>query len=668
MRIFSRISHKLILTFLLVSVIPISIAGIYSINLATDSFQSITLEYTQYDLASSAEEIYDFINYNKSDVTFLAKSPALRDYFLARSTHTESEIERWKSLLEEHILIFCQSRNIYENVSFIDENGNIVISIDTDGVTYSVIDSPDGNVSTQQYFIEAMKLEDGHSFVTAASTSSSTKTTLVTYAVPVFDDYGSRRGIIYSTMSAEFFLKPLNESIFLDEPTQTVSSLFLISNTNVYLTHRVGEDMDSGSIVEIASFVLSGREDIISGNPGTISDLEDWIITYTPIFFDLNDTSEFLVLIEVTEKAAVFSKVETFSNAFLILISSAIFISIVAAIIITQTITHPLKELIAGTRRIAKKELSFQIKSFSDDEFGFLANSFNEMAQELEIAYSELEEKVKQRTIRLQLANEKLKALIRELKEANERTKEASKLKSQFIANMSHELRTPLNSIIGFTDVLLDDENLEEDQLDYLKTILKNSENLLQLINDILDLSKIEANKMDIVYQKVRVEELLRRVHKLMSPLVSEKNINIDYECVANLEMYVDKSKMRQIMINLLTNAIKFNRIGGKVRTKVTFEDRDKEFVRFEVWDNGIGIREKDFDAIFDEFQQIDGTETRDYQGTGLGLAITKKFIDMMGGRIWVESQYGKWSKFIFILPKAVGENKNDAKKDPDSG
>ncbi|MBN1786670.1 MAG: HAMP domain-containing protein [Candidatus Methanofastidiosa archaeon] len=650
----------MILTFLLVSVIPISIAGIYSINLATDSFQSLTLEYTQMDLSSSAEEIYDFINYNKSDMTFLSKSPALRDYFLARATHSQSEIERWKGLLEEHFLIFCESRSIYEKVSYIDEDGNMVVSVEGDGASFEVNSDIIENFSTQQFFIETMKLNEDQAFITAASASSTKKTTLVTYAVPVFDEFERRRGIIYSTMSAEYFLKPLNESILVDEPIKKGSSLFLISNTNVYLTHRVGEEMDSGSIVEIASLVLSGREDITSGRSGTIADLQNWIITYTPIFFDQNDTEEFLVLVEVMEKAAVFSKVETFSDAFLILITSAIFISILAAIIITQTITKPLKELIAGTKRIAKKELSFQVKNPSDDEFGFLANSFNDMAKELEIAYSELEDKVKQRTIRLQLANEKLRALIKELKEANEKTKEASKLKSQFIANMSHELRTPLNSIIGFTDVLLDDENLDEEQKDYLKTILKNSESLLQLINDILDLSKIEANKMEIVYQKVKVEELLRRVHKLMAPLVAEKSIYISYECLPNLEIYVDKSKLRQIMINLLTNAIKFNKISGKVKTTVSYLNEEMDAVKFEVWDSGIGIQEKNFEAIFDEFQQIDGTETRDYQGTGLGLAISKKYVEMMGGTIWVNSVYGQWSKFSFILPVSPGEKDND--------
>ncbi|HOP09701.1 MAG TPA: ATP-binding protein, partial [Candidatus Methanofastidiosa archaeon] len=158
------------------------------------------------------------------------------------------------------------------------------------------------------------------------------------------------------------------------------------------------------------------------------------------------------------------------------------------------------------------------------------------------------------------------------------------------------------------------------------------------------------------------------RVHKLMSPLVAEKDIDIEYEYEPDLEMYVDKSKLRQVMINLLTNAIKFNKIGGKIRTRVAYEDDEKEFVRFEVWDSGIGIREKDFDAIFDEFQQIDGTETRDYQGTGLGLAISKKFIEMMGGKIWVESKYGEWSRFTFILPISAGSKNDDSQKNPDSG
>ena len=663
MRIFFRLSHKLIITFLLVSVIPISIAAVYSVDLARDSFESFTLENTEYDLYSSAEEIYDFINYNKSDVIFLSKSPALRDYFYAKATYNETQIERWRMLLEEHFLIFCESREIYENVSYVDEDGNEVLSIEGDGLTFSMKDISElVNVSSQPYFIESVGLEMDQSYITATSTTPATKTTLVTYATPVFDTLGNNRGIIVATMSAEYFLKPVKESFITDDTPKKKSSLFLISNTNVYLTHRVGEDIDSGEIVEIATFVLSGDKNIVSGNSGTLTDQKDWIVTYTPIFLNPSLQDEFLVIVEVLPKDVVFSNVNSFTNAFLLFTSVAIFMSIFAAFIITRTITSPLSELVRGTRKLAKKDRSYQLKVTSEDEWGSLAKAFNEMASELQNSYTALEDKVKERTRRLQLANERLNALVKELQSANKKTREASQLKSQFIANMSHELRTPLNSIIGFSDVLLDEPSLTEEQRDYLQTILKNSENLLQLINDMLDLSKIEANKMDIVYQKVKLDEMLKRVYKLMTPFAKERNITMVIESEVQPEIEVDKTKLRQILINLLTNAIKFNKENGIVTSTIAYLDDSRESVKISVSDTGIGIAKEDFDVIFDEFRQIDGTATRNFQGTGLGLAITKKYVEMLGGKIWVESDPGKGSKFIFTLPTThEGESGNDA-------
>ncbi|RZN48126.1 hybrid sensor histidine kinase/response regulator [archaeon] len=659
MRIFSRLSHKLLITFLLISVLPISIAGLYSVNLATESFESMTLENTQYDLYSSAEEIYDFINYNKSDVIFLSKDPALRDYFYAKATHSETEIERWRSLLQEHILIFCQSREIYDKVAFIDEDGEEVLRIENDGdqfqkTSYDML----MDVSNRQYFQETMNLEKDQIFVTASSTDPSTKTTLVTYATPVYDESNTKQGIIVATMPADYFLKPIRESYSTGDEPQQRSAIFLVSNNNVYLTHRVGEEIDPGEIVEIATFVLSGNKDITSGDSGTITNKEDWIVTYTPLFFEQVTHEEFLVLVEVIPKNVVFSNVASFRQAFILLIASAVLISIIAAVMVTQTITRPLRDLVRGTRRIARKDLSYQISVPSDDEFGFLARSFNEMASELQNSYAALEDKVRERTRRLQLSNERLKAIVHELREANKKTREASRLKSQFIANISHELRTPLNAIIGFSDVLLDDENLDDEQRDYLHTILRNSENLLQLINDMLDLSKIEANRMEVVYQKVKIDELIKRIYKLLSPLAKEKNVTMVIENEVAPEIEVDKTKLRQILINLLTNAIKFNKEGGLVKTTVNYLEEDSDYIKIEVMDTGIGIEEEDFDVIFDEFRQIDGTETRDFEGTGLGLAITKKYVEMLKGCIWVESTPGEGSKFIFTLPTSPREEK----------
>jgi signal transduction histidine kinase len=646
-----------------VSVLPISIAGLYSVNLATESFESMTLENTQYDLYSSAEEIYDFINYNKSDVLFLSKDPALRDYFYAKKTHSETEIERWRSLLQEHIQIFCQSREIYDKVAFIDDEGNEVLRIENDGDEFLKTSYDElVDVSNRQYFQETMEMGRDQIYVTASSTDPATKTTLVTYATPVYDDSNTKQGIIVATMPADYFLNPIRESYSTgDEPKQR-SAIFLVSNNNVYLTHRVGEEIDPGEIVEIATFVLSGNKDITSGDSGTITDKEDWIVTYTPLFFEQVTHEEFLVLVEVIPKNVVFSNVASFRQAFILLIASAVLISIIAAVMVTQTITRPLRDLVRGTRRIARKDLSYQIYVPSDDELGFLARSFNEMASELQNSYAALEDKVRERTRRLQLSNERLKAIVHELREANKKTREASRLKSQFIANISHELRTPLNAIIGFSDVLLDDEDLDEEQRDYLKTILRNSENLLQLINDMLDLSKIEANKMEIVYQKVKIDELIKRIYKLLSPLAKEKNVTMVIENEVAPEIEVDKTKLRQILINLLTNAIKFNKEGGLVKTTVSHLDEGSDYIRIEVMDTGIGINEEDYDVIFDEFRQIDGTETRDFEGTGLGLAITKKYVEMLKGSIWVESTPGKGSTFIFTLPTSPREEEGNGR------
>jgi signal transduction histidine kinase len=514
------------------------------------------------------------------------------------------------------------------------------------------------DVSNRQYFQETMNLEKDQIFVTASSTDPSTKTTLVTYATPVYDEFNTKQGIIVATMPADYFLKPIRESYSTGDEPQQRSAIFLVSNNNVYLTHRVGEEIDPGEIVEIATFVLSGNKDITSGDSGTITDKEDWIVTYTPLFFEQVTHEEFLVLVEVIPKNVVFSNVASFRQAFILLIASAVLISIIAAVMVTQTITRPLRDLVRGTRRIARKDLSYQISVPSDDEFGFLARSFNEMASELQNSYAALEDKVKERTRRLQLSNERLKAIVHELREANKKTREASRLKSQFIANISHELRTPLNAIIGFSDVLLDDENLDDEQRDYLHTILRNSENLLQLINDMLDLSKIEANKMEVVYQKVKIDELIKRIYKLLSPLAKEKNVTMIIENEVAPEIEVDKTKLRQILINLLTNAIKFNKEGGLVKTTVSYLEEDSDYIKIEVMDTGIGIKEEDFDVIFDEFRQIDGTETRDFEGTGLGLAITKKYVEMLKGCIWVDSTPGEGSKFIFTLPTSPREEK----------
>lgn len=233
---------------------------------------------------------------------------------------------------------------------------------------------------------------------------------------------------------------------------------------------------------------------------------------------------------------------------------------------------------------------------------------------------------------------------------------QANRLKSEFLARVSHELRTPMNSINGYSEMLLRQTYgaLNEKQADRVERILRNGRNLLALIDDLLDLSRIDSGRMELHLESVDVREEVNAAIYNLESQASARGLYLRYEPAENLPMvYADATRLRQIIVNLLGNAIKFTKQGGvSVRSQLTYEG-ERAFVLTVVRDTGIGIRPEDQAIIFDEFRQADGSITREYGGTGLGLAITRKLVEMMGGRIWVESEVGVGSAFSFTLPVA---------------
>ena len=248
----------------------------------------------------------------------------------------------------------------------------------------------------------------------------------------------------------------------------------------------------------------------------------------------------------------------------------------------------------------------------------------------------------------IQLHNE-LKEQAEELEKQKEKAEESTRIKSQFLASMSHELRTPMNSILGLTELILEKANLEDKNRERLEVVLNSGKRLMNLINDILDLSKIEAGKMDVRYEDVILDELIEEVSASITPLVNKRGIgfqvtrNIDTRMLIN----TDRAKVTQVLINLLGNAVKFTD-EGNVTLRISSDD---DLLNFEVIDTGIGISEEDKQLIFEEFRQADGSTTRKYSGTGLGLAISKKISDLLGGSISVSSQVNMGSTFTFSIP-----------------
>ena len=263
----------------------------------------------------------------------------------------------------------------------------------------------------------------------------------------------------------------------------------------------------------------------------------------------------------------------------------------------------------------------------------------------------------------LQAVNEELTVQQQELLLLNLRLEEASRAKSDFLANMSHELRTPLNSILGFSEVLQEQMvgELNEKQQEYVKYIFTSGNHLLSLINDILDLAKVESGKMTLEANSFPLKNLLESSMAILKEKAIKHGVAMELDLDPSLSadtIEADERKLKQILFNLLSNAVKFTPEGGTVRLRA---EKEGEFLKITVADTGIGIKQEDIGRLFHSFAQLESPYAKQYEGTGLGLALTKKLVELHGGKIWVESEEGKGSSFIFTIPARQPEHAQSA-------
>jgi signal transduction histidine kinase len=314
---------------------------------------------------------------------------------------------------------------------------------------------------------------------------------------------------------------------------------------------------------------------------------------------------------------------------------AAIVLALFGGFVISWSFILPVREAHAFLDQVSAGRFDARVTVPNRDEFGLLAERMNHMTGELQRFDTE------QRRAAAELAR------------LNDQLGQASKAKSEFLANMSHELRTPMNAILGFTEMLIDGlygaipESLKEP----LGDIQMNGRHLLRLINDVLDLSKIEAGRMELALGEYSVREVVDIAQLSLRSLAAEKRLEFSSDVPGGLPpAYGDSRRLTQCLINLAGNALKFTK-QGRVEIGVRL---DGDQLTYRVADTGIGIPKEELENVFAEFRQVDATVTREFGGTGLGLSITKKFVEMHDGRIWVESEPGKGSTFFFTVPLRV--------------
>lgn len=359
------------------------------------------------------------------------------------------------------------------------------------------------------------------------------------------------------------------------------------------------------------------------------------------------------VIAVVMPESEFIGPVESMARTALLVTLAALLVSLLSGVLISGWVCRPLSDLLRSAQALTRGDWRMPPPLDRRDEVGELYRSFRFMAEQLSNAFSGLEEKVRARTAELEERNSDLARAKAESESLAEAANQASRAKSTFLATMSHEIRTPLNAVLGLSDLVLASD-LTGEQREYVRLIQESSESLLEIINGILDLAKIEAGRMEIESASFGLARMVEQVMAVARPLADKKGLSLASSISPGLPSFLlgDPLRIRQVLVNLTGNAVKFTS-AGSVDLIATSEGETEGEVRvaFIVRDTGVGIPPDKVAMLFESFTQLDMSPTRKHGGTGLGLSISRSLARMMGGEITVRSEAGVGSEFRFVVP-----------------
>lgn len=476
--------------------------------------------------------------------------------------------------------------------------------------------------------------------------------TMITVSAPIIDrqdHFLGVAGIDISMQAIQSIVRNVDIELTQEKGIQD-DFPYLVSGQGTIIAHpnealMIGRDHAGGSVYDLpgGDAIMSKPSGFTEYSHGADKRIVYWALVSTTGWRLVLDVPYYMVMAPLRQLAWRSAGIGALG----------LFLLAAVVIIVARRVAAPLNKLAEAAANLESgqsnaKNLVPLLTRY--DEVGDLGRAFVRMADE-----------IRQREESLTLWNTNLEKTVMErtadLKRAMEAAEEANKTKSAFLANMSHELRTPMNAIIGYSEMLLEDaqDSGEERTQADLEKILSAAKHLLQLINDILDLSKIEAGKMTAFLEPVNIAQMVAEVAATIQPLATKNHNTFELRCADTIgSMYTDLTKLRQTLLNLLSNACKFTENGHVI---LEILRRDDGMISFAISDTGTGMDPSQIGKLFSEFVQADASTTRKYGGTGLGLAISRKFCRLLGGDITVESVLGKGSIFTAILPAKGGES-----------
>ncbi len=640
---------KLLLLFLVIAVTPVIVTGLVAIQLTSNlAFQQV-ITTQQSKLENLGIEIERFLDTTLSDLRILAGSGTMTNLATAIAEGESLRLQVLRGALEDELVNFMAQRQlsgdlVYDHVRFLNPNGFEFVRIDSvDGAVRAARGSTLNTRANESYFRDALTLEVGDILVSPIEIFDefgripTPYRPVLRYSTPIIAG-DTLVGVLITDVRAEGFLNIVSNSVSPDD------EVFMVDQSGTYLSHP-NPDLLFGEVLGTNATIAQTQPELSFVLDGTNAAYRDLSDNRSAFYRTIAPEGALFRWVLVSQPTAGYLSALT-EQTTTVLITAVLVVMVLvamASLFVSRSISRPIVNLTQVAQSITSGKYDQRVTISNSDEIGTLQSSVNTMAAQIKQAIETLEDRVSERTVQLDAA--------RQVAES------ASSAKSEFLSNMSHELRTPLNMVIGYTSSMLtmpqmyDYIDLPEIYRKDIAIIQGNGQHLLGLITDILDLSKIEAGKIDLQLQPINLNEIFRGVIATAIGLVKDKPLQLRPNFADDLPpAWGDPLRIRQVLLNLLSNAIKFTQSG----TVAVSAHTESGCFMIAVSDTGMGIPQESLGVIFDRFAQIQNNIT--IQGTGLGLDICQRLVQMHGGELTVESVVGKGSTFRFTLPVASAE------------